>query len=72
LERATRKLGSDWREDVYNALTDLSEAFGNTNEFNEGITLEITREGDGIELDCDYDWNITYRNGRPILLILDK
>jgi hypothetical protein len=72
LERATRKLGSNWREDVYNALSDLSQAFDNTDEFNEGITLDITREGDGIELDYDYYWDLTYRNGCPILLILDK
>jgi hypothetical protein len=72
LERATRKLGSNWREDVYNALGDLSEAFCNTNEFNKDIGLDITNEGDGIMLDGDYDWNITYRNGRPVLLILDK
>jgi hypothetical protein len=72
LERATRKLGSDWREDVYNALDDLTEAFADTKEFNKDIVLDITREGDGIELDHDYDWNITYREGRPVLLILDK
>ncbi len=72
LERATRKLGSDWREDAYIALSDLGCAFENTNEFNKGIALDITREGDGIELDHDYDWNITYRGGRPVLLILDK
>jgi len=72
LERATRKLGLDWREDAYNALVDLSEVFEDTKEFNKGIALDIAREGDGIELDHDYDWNITYREGRPVLLILDK
>jgi hypothetical protein len=71
-ERATRNLGSNWREDVHIALSDLSGVFDASGEFNEGITLDITREGDGIQLDYDYDWNITYRNGRPILLILDK
>jgi DNA-binding ferritin-like protein (Dps family) len=72
LERATRKLGSDWEDDVSTALENLSEALANTYEFNEGIALDITREGDGIVLDRDYDWNITYRNGFHILLILDK
>jgi|688.fasta_scaffold00486_51 hypothetical protein len=73
LERATRKLGRSWINEVGGALDNLADDLVIiTGEWVRGLSIGVSIEGDGIMLDRDYDWNITYRNGRPILLILDK
>jgi hypothetical protein len=73
LERATRKLGRSWINEVGAALDNLADDLVIvTDEFDNGLSFGVSIEGDGIMLDRDYDWNITYRNGRPILLILNK
>lgn len=72
LERATRKLGTYWQDDVEQALNTLCEALSDTDEFNSGISMGIAREGDGIVLDPDYTWQIINRHGHSILIILDK
>jgi hypothetical protein len=75
LLRETRK-NPDWlyHEDFANAIVNFSDELGDAvSSLTKGIRFDITDEGDGIALDCDYMWKIeTKPDGQQVLMILDK
>ena len=75
LLRETRK-NPDWMygDDFDNAIIAFSDALGESvPSLNKGICFSITNDGDGINLDLDYKWELKFLpNGRQVLMILDK
>jgi len=78
LLRETRK-NPDWAygEDFDNAIANFADALGDAvPSLTKGIYFSITNDGDGINLDLDYKWELKFLpnglNGRQVLMILDK
>ena len=72
--RSYQKHGSGWSDEVVVALDNLVEALMyNTDAFaQEGLVMGLTLAGDGIELDCDYDWKLEQRGDRQVLVVLER
>ena len=68
------ELNSSWSADVENALSYLVEAMlDNTNAFDRhGLVMDLTSEGDGIELDRDYEWKLEQRGNKLVLIVLER
>jgi len=72
--RSSQKRGSGWRVGVETALGYLVEAMMlATDAFDcHGLCIDLTSEGDGIELDRDYEWKLEQRGSKQVLVVLER
>jgi len=72
--RSSQKRGSGWSEEVEAALSNLVEAMMcSTDAFDrKGLVMDLTSDGDGIELDRDYDWKLEQRGNKQVLVVLER
>jgi hypothetical protein len=72
--RSSQKRGSGWRDEVETALGNLVEAmmYGTDAFDRHGLVMELSSDGDGIELDRDYEWKLEQRGNKQVLVVLER